>query len=139
MKTRIAILGSTGSIGRSLLKIITKENHKFKILLLTADKNYKLIIKQAVKFKVNNIIITNKKYFNLAKSLNSSKRINIFNNFENLNKIFQNKADYVMSSIVGLDGLTPTFKIIKHTKKIAIANKESIICGWNLIKRVRKI
>ena len=91
MKTRIAILGSTGSIGRSLLKIITKENHKFKILLLTADKNYKLIIKQAVKFKVNNIIITNKKYFNLAKSLNSSKRINIFNNFENLNKIFKKK------------------------------------------------
>ena len=135
MKTRIAILGSTGSIGRSLLKIITKENHKFKILLLTADKNYKLIIKQAVKFKVNNIIITNKKYFNLAKSLNSSKRINIYNNFENLNKIFKKKADYVMSSIVGLDGLTPTFKIIKHTKKIAIANKESIICGWNLIKK----
>ena len=135
MKTRIAILGSTGSIGRSLLKIITKENHKFKILLLTADKNYKLIIKQAVKFKVNNIIITNKKYFNLAKSLNISKRINIFNNFENLNKIFKKKADYVMSSIVGLDGLTPTFKIIKHTKKIAIANKESIICGWNLIKK----
>ena len=135
MKTRIAILGSTGSIGRSLLKIIAKKNDKFKILLLTADKNYKLIIKQAVKFKVNNIIITNKKYFNLAKSLNSSKRINIFNNFENLNKIFKKKADYVMSSIVGLDGLAPTFKIIKHTKKIAIANKESIICGWNLIKK----
>ena len=56
----------------------------------------------------------------------------------NLNKIFKKKIDYVMSSIVGLDGLNPTFKIIKFTKKIAIANKESIICGWNLIKKELK-
>ena len=61
--------------------------------------------------------------------------MNILNNFQNLEKIFKNKIDYVMSSIVGLDGLVPTFNIIKHTNKIAIANKETIICAWNLIKK----
>jgi len=52
-----------------------------------------------------------------------------------LDKIFKKKIDYVMSSISGLEGLVPTFKIIKYTKNIAIANKEAIICGWNLIKK----
>ena len=138
MKLNLAILGSTGSIGRYLLKIISKDKKKYKISLLTADKNYKLILKQAVKFKVKNIIITNKKYFYLAKSFNRNNKINIFNNFENINKILKEKVDYTMNSIVGLDGLAPTFKIIRHTKKIAIANKESIICAWNLIKKELK-
>ncbi len=138
MKFNLAILGSTGSIGQSLLKIISKEKGHYRILLLTADKNYNLILDQAKKFKVKNIIITNKKYFRLAKSSNKANKINIFNNFENLDKIFTKKIDYVMSSIVGLDGLVPTFKIIKYTNKIAIANKETIICAWNLIKKELK-
>ena len=138
MKLNLAILGSTGSIGKSLLNIISKDKKKFKISLLTANSNYQLILKQAKKFNVKNIIITDKKYFDLARSKNKIKNLNIFNNFQNLEKIFKNKIDYVMSSIVGLDGLVPTFKIIKHTNKIAIANKESIICAWNLIKKELK-
>ena len=138
MKTKIAVLGSTGSIGQSLLKIISKDKQKFKIILLTADKNFKIILNQARKFDVRNIIITDKKYYHLAKLKNKNKKIKIFNNFENLQKIFPKKIDYVMSSIVGLEGLIPTFKIIKFTKKIAIANKESIICAWNLIKKELK-
>ena len=62
MKTKIAVLGSTGSIGKSLLKIISKDKKKFKIILLTADKNFKIVLKQARKFDVRNIIITDKKY-----------------------------------------------------------------------------
>ena len=138
MKLNLAILGSTGSIGKSLLNIISKDKKKFKISLLTANSNYQLILEQAKKFNVKNIIITDKKYFDLAISKNKIKNLNIFNNFQNLEKIFKNKIDYVMSSIVGLDGLVPTFKIIKHTNKIAIANKESIICAWNLIKKELK-
>ena len=138
MKLNLAILGSTGSIGKSLLNIVSKDKKKFKILLLTANTNYKIILEQAKKFNVKNIIITNKKYFDLARSKNKNKDLNIFSNFQNLEKIFNNKLDYVMSSIVGLDGLVPTFNIIKHTNKIAIANKESIICGWNLIKKELK-
>ena len=138
MKLNLAILGSTGSIGKSLLKIISKDKKKYNILLLTANSNYKLILTQAKKFNVKNIIITNKKYFDLARSENKTKNLNIFNNFQNLDKIFKSKLDYVMSSIVGLDGLFPTFKIIKHTNKIAIANKESIICAWKLISKELK-
>ena len=138
MKLNLAILGSTGSIGKSLLNIISKDKKKFKISLLTANSNYQLILEQAKKFNVKNIIITDKKSFDLARSKNKIKNLNIFNNFQNLEKIFKNKIDYVMSSIVGLDGLVPTYKIIKHTNKIAIANKESIICAWNLIKKELK-
>ena len=68
MRTNIAILGSTGSIGKSLLKIISKDKEKFKVHFLTANKNYKLILEQAQKFNVKNIIITNKKYYVIAKS-----------------------------------------------------------------------
>ena len=132
MKKKIAILGSTGSIGKTSLKIIARDKKNFKVELLSAKKNYKLLISQAKKFNVKNIIITDKKYFHIAKN-KKIKSINIYNNFEKLSKIFPKKIDYAMCAIVGLDGLSPVLKIIKHTKKIAIANKESIICAWNLI------
>ncbi|WP_440914284.1 1-deoxy-D-xylulose-5-phosphate reductoisomerase [Candidatus Pelagibacter sp.] len=138
MKLNLAILGSTGSIGQTLLKVINRDKRKYKICLLTANKNYKLILEQAKNFNVKNVIITNKKHFDLAKNLNQRKNIKIYNNFENIEKIFTKKIDYVMNSIVGLDGLVPTIKVIKHTKKIAIANKETIICAWNLIKKELK-
>ena len=105
MKTKIAILGSTGSIGRTLLDIIRKDRKNFEILLLTANKNHKLLLSQAKEFKV---------------------------------KKLKNKVDYTMSSITGISGLEPTLSIIKYSKRIAIANKESIICGWNLINKELK-
>ena len=138
MKYKIAILGSTGSIGKSLLKITLKNKEKFKVSLLTSNKNYKLLLKQAIMFKVKNVIITDKKTFNFSKNIFKKNKINFYNNFKNLKKIFPKKIDYAMSSIVGLDGLVPTFNIIKFTKKIAIANKETIICAWNIIKKELK-
>jgi len=134
MKKKIAILGSTGSIGKTLIKIIKESKKNFDVVLLTADKNYKEILKQAKHFKVKNLIITNEKSFRELKKKKLSK-INIFNNYNSFNNIFKKKIDYVMSSISGIDGLEPTLKIIKHTKKIAIANKEAIICGWHIIKK----
>ena len=136
MKKKISILGSTGSIGRSLMNIISKNQNDFKIILLSTNKNYKKLFDQANKFNVTNLVITDKKIFLKIKKSKDSKKFNIFNNFENLESIFKDqKNDYVMSSIIGIDGLDPTLKIIKHTKKIAIANKEAIICGWSLIKK----
>jgi 1-deoxy-D-xylulose-5-phosphate reductoisomerase len=134
MTTKISILGSTGSIGKTCLKIIARDKKNFKIELLSAKKNYKLLLKQAKEFNVKNIIITDNKSYNIAK-LKKNFSVKIYNNFDDLKKIFPKKIDYVMSSIVGLQGLPPTLKIIKFTKKIAIANKESIICGWNLINK----
>ena len=133
MKTKIAILGSTGSIGKYLVDIISKDKEKFDVILLTANKNYKTLLDQAKKLKAKNIILTNDKKKYLLK--NKIKKINFFSNFDELDKIFKSKADYIMSAITGIDGLEPTFKSIKHTKKMAIANKESIICAWNLINK----
>ena len=138
MKIEIAILGSTGSIGKTLLDIIKLDQKKFKIKLLTANKNYKTLLNQAKKFNVQNLIVTDSESFKKLKKLNKRNRLNIYNSYENFNKIFKKKIHYVMSSIVGVEGLEPTIKIIKFTKKIAIANKESIICGWNLIKKELK-
>ena len=133
---KIVILGSTGSIGISLINIIKKDKRKFKIELLTANKNYKKLIKQIKFFNVKNVIITDKKSFLITKEILKNKNINIYNDFNSLSKILKNRnIDYTMSAISGFDGLEPTLNIIKFTKIIAIANKESIICGWDLIKK----
>tara|TARA_B100000575_G_scaffold176026_1_gene141142 strand:- start:122 stop:1276 length:1155 start_codon:yes stop_codon:yes gene_type:complete len=137
MIKKIAILGSTGSIGKSLLNLLRNDKNK-KIILLSANRNYRQLIRQAKEFKVKNIIISNKKNFNKLKNDNRFKNINIYNDYECFKKIFKNKIDYTMSAIIGIDGLLPTLKIIKHSKIIAIANKESIICGWNLIEKELK-
>ncbi len=139
MIKKVAILGSTGSIGKSLLNILASDKKNYQIELLTADKNHKLLLNQAKKFKVKNLIITNKKSYEVLKDkLKKNKSINIFNNYNSFNKIFKKKIYYVMSSISGINGLSPTLKIIKYTKNIAIANKESIIIAWNLISKELK-
>ncbi|MBD1139911.1 1-deoxy-D-xylulose-5-phosphate reductoisomerase [Pelagibacterales bacterium SAG-MED38] len=138
MKKKVAILGSTSSIGKSLLDIIKKDQKKFQVELLTANTNYKDIINQSKKFNVKNIIITDPNSYRKAKKDHKSKKINIFQNFKYLKKVLPKKIDYVMSAISGIDGLLPTYEIIKYTKLIAIANKESIVCGWSLIRRELK-
>ena len=138
MKKKIAILGSTGSIGESTLKIIQRDKKNFEINLLTTNKNINRVFKQAKEFKVKNIIISDLNSFKKAKIRFNKSKINIYNNFNNLNKIIKGKNDLIMSSITGLSGLSPTLKSIKYTKKILIANKESIICGWSLINRELK-
>ena len=135
---KIVILGSTSSIGKSLLEIIKKDKKNFKIELLTANTNYKDLINQAKKFNVKNIIITDPNSFKKTKIICKNKKINIFQNFESLKKILPKKVDYVMSAISGIGGLLPTYKIINRTKLIAIANKEAIVCGWPLIKKELK-
>ena len=139
MKKKIAILGSTGSIGKSLFNILKKDKSKFEIVLLTANKNLNELIKQVKLFKVKNIIISHNETYLKAKRILKKKKIKIYKDYNNFNLIFKKKKiDYVMSSITGLEGLSPTLKIIKFCKTIAIANKESIICAWNLISKELK-
>ena len=134
MKKKIAILGSTGSIGKSLINILKKDRKNFEVVLLTVNKNIKELSKQVKQFQVKNVIVTNKSKFLIFKKTFKNKKVNVFNNYNSLNKIFKNKKIYyTMNAITGLEGLSPTLKIIKFTKNIAIANKESIICGWSLI------
>ena len=135
MKKKIAILGSTGSIGRSTFNIIKKNRNDFEIVLLTANKNIDLLLQQANLLKVKNILISNKNYYlKLKKKINNNK-IKIHNNLDNLQSIIKNKIDYTMCAISGLSGLKPTIDAIKFSKTIAIANKESIICGWEFIDK----
>ena len=133
---KIIILGSTGSIGKQTLDIIRKDKNKFKILLLSTDKNINLISKQIKTFKVKHIVVTNKKKCEILKK--RFRKIKIFSDFNKIDKELKVKADYTMSAISGIEGLRPTINIIKKTKRIAIANKESIICGWELIKKELK-
>ena len=136
MKKKIVILGSTGSIGKTLIDILKKEKNNITLSLLTSNTNYKELLKQVKIFDVKNIIISDPKIFLKVKILLKSKDINVYNNFESIHKIFKkDKIDYTMSAISGFEGLKPTLDIIKFTKLIAIANKESIICGWSLINK----
>ena len=136
MIKKVVILGSTGSIGKTLINILKKDKKKYNILLLTANKNINILLKQIKIFKVKNIIVSDLDKFNKIRIILKNKKINIYNNFNSINRILKNKKiDYTMSSISGIEGLGPTIKIIPHTKEIAIANKESIICAWHLIQK----
>ena len=138
MKKKIIILGSTGSIGKTLVKIIKENRNNFSVVLLTANKNYLSLLKQARILNVKNVIITDKKSYLKSLKINKNKNLKIYNNFDSIENLIPKKVDYTMSSIIGLNGLIPTLKIIKFTKEIAIANKESLICGWSLIKEKLK-
>ena len=135
MKKTIAILGSTGSIGKTTLNIIRKDINKFEIILLTTNSNLKELSKQIKLFKPKNVLINNKQKYIEFLNKYKNKKINILNDIKDLKKRIKKKIDYTMCAISGLEGLSPTLKLIPLSKKIAIANKESIICGWSLIQK----
>ena len=129
----ISILGSTGSIGLNVLKIIDKKKGDFKVNILSANKNFKLICKQINKYKPEIFIINDEKIYKRVLNKFKKKRIKILNNYESLNS--KKISDITISAIPGIAGLKPTIFMTKKSNKILIANKESIICGWDLIKK----
>ena len=138
MNKEMIILGSTGSIGTTTLSVIKKEN--FKICLLSSHKNAKKLLNQAILFKVRDVIIEDETQYKKYKILFNKNKIRIHFGLSNLKKIlkkkfFKKKINYCINSITGIDGLIPTLDIIPFTQNILIANKESIICGWHLIKK----
>ena len=135
MKKKIIILGSTGSIGRTTINIILKNKNNFDVILLTANKNYVKLLSQAKKLKCRNIVVFDKENFLKAKIINKNKKVKIFNSIKEFLNNYKGKAYYTMCAITGISGLEPIIQIIKITKNLAIANKESIICGWNLIEK----
>ena len=131
MKKKISILGSTGSIGSSVFKIIDKKRSYFQIYLLSANKNYKKICNQIKKYKPRIFVIKNKYIFEkIRKKFNH--KIKILNDFT-IEKL--DTSDFTVSAIPGIAGLQPTLKMLRRSKNILIANKESVICGWDLIKK----
>ena len=132
MVKSIVILGSTGSIGSTVLSVI--KNNNFKVRLLSTNKNASKLLKQAILYKVKDVIIEDeKKYKNYYKKF-KRKKIRLHLGLTNLKKILNKKIYYCVNSISGIDGLSPTLDVIPISKNLLIANKESIICGWNLIE-----
>ena len=138
MKKKIAILGSTGSIGKSTLDVIRKDKKNFDVILLTANNNYKKLIQQAKEFDVQNILINNKIFYERVKNSLKKNKTKVFSGDTSISSIISKKLDYTMSAVVGLAGLQPTIDAIKTSKTVAIANKETIICGWDILSKLIK-
>ena len=139
MRKDIILLGSTGSIGKSTLNVIRKNKSKFRLILLTTNKNVKKIYEQALEFNVKKVVINDIKKFNKFSYKFKKKKIKVFFKINEALKSNKKKVYFAVSAISGLEGLEPTINIIKHTKNLGIANKESIICGWKFInKELRK-
>jgi|TARA_B110000444_G_scaffold253093_1_gene283384 1-deoxy-D-xylulose-5-phosphate reductoisomerase len=134
MKKKIVILGSTGSIGTTTINIIKKDKRKFIIKLLSTNKNIKKVYNQAKLFSVKDVIVNDYDSYIKAKKIYKKSNIRFHCSFSIINKLFKKKEIfYSMISTVGVDGLKPSIDLIKYSKNIAIINKESLICGWNLI------
>jgi 1-deoxy-D-xylulose-5-phosphate reductoisomerase len=135
MRKKIAILGSTGSIGKTTLKIIEKKVNLFEVNTLIANKNFKDISIQIKKFKPKLFLISDKStYLKIKKKFPKSKT-KFINNFQELS-LSKKDIDITISAIPGIKGLEPTIIYVKKSKKVLLANKESVICGWNIIKKV---
>jgi len=134
MRKKVCILGSTGTIGKLCLEILSKKKNLFKVAILSGDKNYKLLRQQIKKFSPKYIYLTNSILEKKILSICRRKKIFIIKDF----KYFRFKIDITVNAISGINGLKPTLDIIKNTKEIGIVNKESIICGWNLIYKELK-
>ena len=135
MKKKICILGSTGSIGKTTLEIISKNKKDFDVVLLSGNNNIKLLITQAKKFKPKYIYSNNFYFKEKLRIFCKANNINLIDDLILLKKI---KFDITVAAISGIAGLLPTINIIKFSKKILIANKESIICGWKFILKELK-
>ena len=135
MKKKICILGSTGAIGKATLQIISKNKKDFDVALLSGNSNIKLLISQAKKYKPKYIYYNNFYYKEKIKFFCKTNNI-IF--IDDLGLLTTIKFDITVAAISGIAGLIPTLNIIKFSKKILIANKESIICGWKFILKELK-
>ena len=135
-KKTFAILGSTGSIGKSSLSVIDNLKNS-KVELIFADKNFRKILNQIKIYKPKVVVVNSLKTFIKIKKIFKKKRIIILNDYKDSKKYLK-KIDITISAIPGINGLEPTIFFTEFSKKVLIANKESVICGWNLILKKAK-
>ncbi len=135
----IFLLGSTGSIGETTLDIIKKDKKNFRVKLLTTNNNIDKILSQAKVFNVKKVVIFKKKKIRkINLQVFKKKKIKVFDSIKDALKDNIKKSHLTINAISGIQGLEPSLDIIKHTKNLAIANKESIICGWNILNKELK-
>lgn len=133
-KRHIAILGSTGSIGRQALDVVRQHKDLFEIELLTANNSSELLIGQALEFEPNNVVICNgAKYREVADAL-QPKDVKVFSGMDSIcSLVTAEDVDIVLTALVGFSGLRPTVSAIKAGKVIALANKETLVAGGSLV------
>lgn len=137
MKKRIAILGSTGSIGTQALKVIAANPDKFEAEILTANNNAQLLIEQAIVMQPNAVVIANDKYYKQVSDALEQYPIKVYAGNNALEQIVQSDTiDIVLNSLVGYSGLLPTIKAIESGKVIALANKETLVAAGALVMQL---
>jgi 1-deoxy-D-xylulose-5-phosphate reductoisomerase len=136
MQKRLAILGSTGSIGTQTLEVIERHPDHFALEILTAGSNADVLIAQARKFLPNHVVIANQeKYTYVSKEL-ADLPVKVYAGSDALEQIVEmDSVDIIMSALVGFSGLQPTLRAIRAGKDIALANKETLVVGGDLVTR----
>jgi len=137
VKKRIALLGSTGSIGTQALEVIEYNKDKFEVEILTANSNADLLIKQALVFRPNAVVIADENKYLYIKEALKNEDIKVFAGNEAVSQIVQNdNIDIVLTAMVGYSGLLPTINAIKSKKTIALANKETLVVAGDIITKL---
>ena len=138
-KRRIAILGSTGSIGTQALDVISQHPDLFEVELLTANNNADLLIQQAIKFKPNHVVICNEEHYTKVNGALASTDTKVFAGMKSVNDLVQSSTiDMVLASMVGFSGLEPTLNAIRGGKAIALANKETLVAAGSIVTRLAR-
>ena len=133
-KKLIAILGSTGSIGRQALEVIADNNELFEVYALTANNQVDLLIEQALRFRPEMVVIANEQHYLKLKEALTGLPIKVFAGNDSVAQIAEMQPiDIVLTAMVGYSGLKPTINAIKAGKKIALANKETLVVAGELI------
>jgi 1-deoxy-D-xylulose-5-phosphate reductoisomerase len=134
MKKRIAIFGSTGSIGTQALEVIKANPHLFEVEILTAHTNEELLIRQALEFHPNAVVIVDEKKYEKVKSALASSDVKVFTGEQSLEEVAAfDTYDIMLAAIVGFAGLQPTLKAIENKKAVALANKETLVVAGDIV------
>lgn len=137
MKKKIAILGSTGSIGTQALDVIAANSDLFEVEVLTAQSNANLLIQQAVKFKPNMVVIGEETLYNKVNDVLDPLEIKVYCGQKSLASVVENENVHtVLTALVGYSGLIPTINAIKAGKHIALANKETLVVAGEIVTKL---
>ncbi|HET7119539.1 MAG TPA: 1-deoxy-D-xylulose-5-phosphate reductoisomerase, partial [Hanamia sp.] len=137
IKKRIAIFGSTGSIGKQALEVIGAHPDLFEIEILTAQTNDKLLIEQALKYKPNAVVIVDESKYENVKSALVPKDIKVFTGESALEEVADfDTYDMMLAAIVGFAGLKPTLRAVEKGKAIALANKETLVVAGDIVMQL---
>ncbi|WP_296701148.1 1-deoxy-D-xylulose-5-phosphate reductoisomerase [Algoriphagus sp.] len=138
-KKRVAILGSTGSIGTQTLEVIRQHSSNFQVEVLTAQNNADLLIQQALEFNPNAVVIGNESLYTKVKEVLIPKDIKVFAGQKAISQVVEMETiDVVLTALVGYSGLIPTINAIKAGKQIALANKETMVVAGEIITALAK-